>query len=87
MQVVPYFKKIQKIHGSHVLMMSEKRANSCLFKIKVVWNKNFDAILPGHDFISKTCSGDSNYVADVDIWPKFVNSINSVRVVITISIL
>ena len=60
--------------------MAAKLANSCLFKIKVVWNKFYDAILPGHHVINKISSGDSNYVADVDIWPKFGNSMsNSIR--------
>ena len=34
-------------------MMAAKLVNSCLFKIKVIWNKGDDAILPGHTSSTK----------------------------------
>ena len=45
---------------------------------------------PGYNFddVSKNCyPGDSNYIVDVFMWPKFGNSSISVREVITTSIL
>ena len=56
-----------------ILITSAKLATLGLLKIKVFWNK--------------TLSCDSNYIADLAIWPKFGNSSISMREVIIISIL
>ena len=56
-------------------------------KIKVYWNKDYDFIISVHDVINKILSRDSNYIADLVMWPKFGNSSISVREVIITSIL
>ena len=44
-----------------------------LLKIKVFWNKGFDAIIYVHDVTKNILSRESNYIADVVMWPKFGN--------------
>ena len=70
-----------------ILMMSAKMANLGLFKTTVLWNKGYDVITPPHEVTNKILSRDSNYIADVVMWPKFGNSSISVREVIITSIL
>ena len=55
-------------------------------KIKVFWNKGYDIIYV-HDVTNKISSRDSNYIADVAMWPKIGNSDISMREVIISSIL
>ena len=70
-----------------ILMMSEKMATLGLLKITVFWNKGYDVIISVDDVTNKFISGDSNYIVDVFMWPKFGNSSISIREVITTSIL
>ena len=53
----------------------------------VIWNKGYDAIIPVDDVTNKVSSLDSNYIADLFLWPKFGNCSISMREVITTSIL
>ena len=68
-------------------MMSAKLATLDLLKIKVFWNKGYDVITSVCDIINKILSCDSNYIADVVMWPKFGKSNISMREVIVTSIL
>ena len=68
-------------------MMSAKMATPGLLKIKVFRNKYYDVIVSFGDVINKVLSGDSNYIVDVFMWPKFGNCSTSVTEVITTSIL
>ena len=68
-------------------MMSAKMATPGLLKITVFWNKGYDVIIHVDDVTNKILSGDSNYIVDVFMWPKFGNSTISMREVITTSIL
>ena len=65
------------------LMISAKMATSDLLKITVFWNKGYYIIIPVDDVTYKMLSRDSNYVVDMFMWPKFGNSIISMREVIT----
>ena len=71
-----------------ILMISAKMATPGLLKIKVFW-KVFahDVIIYVHDVTKKFLSGDSKYIVDVLMWPKFGNRSISLRKVITTSIL
>ena len=64
-------------------MMSAKMATSGLLKLMVFWNNVYDVTIPVDDIL--LC--DSNYIADVFMWPNFGNSSISMREVITTSIL
>ena len=64
-------------------MISAKMATSDLLKITVFWNKGYYIIIPVDDVTYKMLSRDSNYVVDMFMWPKFGNSIISMREVIT----
>ena len=68
-------------------MMSAKMATRGLLKITIFWNKGYDVIAPVADATNKMSSRDSNYIADLFMWPKFGNSSISMREVITTSIL
>ena len=68
-----------------ILMMAAKMATLGLLKIKVLWNKVYDVIISVHDVTNKISSRDSNYAADLVMWPKFGNSSNSMREVIIIT--
>ena len=57
-----------------VLMMSAKLATLGLLKIRVFWNKSFNAIISAHEINNKNLSCDSNYIVDVFMWPKFGDS-------------
>ena len=65
-----------------ILIMSAKVATPGLLKIKIVWRKDYDAIIFVHDVTNKILSGDSNYIADLVMWPKFGNSDISMREVV-----
>ena len=67
--------------------MSVKMPTPGLLKIKVFWNKGYDIIIYVHDITNKILSHDSNYIVDVVMWPKFVDSRISMREVIIVSIL
>ena len=58
-----------------------------LLKITVFWDKGYDVIISVNDVTKKNLWGDSNYIVDLFMWPKFGNSIISLREVITMSIL
>ena len=68
-------------------MMSAKIATLGLLKLRVFWNKGYDAIISVHDDTKKFLSLDSNYIIDVAMWPKFGNCSISMRKVIITSIL
>ena len=68
-----------------ILMMSAKMATPGFRKIKVFWKKGYDVIIFVNDVTNKILSCDSNYILDVVTWPKFGNSIISMREVIIIS--
>ena len=53
-----------------------------LLKITLFWNKGYDIIISVHGLTKKILSGDSNYMVDVLIRPKFGNSSVSMREVI-----
>ena len=60
-------------------MMSAKMATPDLLKIKVFWNKGYDAIIYDHDDTSKILSRESVYIVDVVKLSKFGNSSSSMR--------
>ena len=68
-------------------MMSAKITTPGLLKIKILWNKGFDVVCFFHDVINKILSGDSRYIGDVIMWPKFGKCGISMREVIITSIL
>ena len=68
-------------------MMSAKLATPGLLKTTIFWNKGYDVIISVDDVINNILSGDSNYIVDVLMWPKFGNCSISMREVITTSIL
>ena len=63
-------------------MMSAKMATLDLLKIKVFWNKSYDAIIFVYDVINKNILRDSIYIVYVTMWPKFGNSRTSMREVV-----
>ena len=42
--------------------------------VKVFWNKGYYVKYYVYDVSNKISSNDSNYIMDVNIWPKFGNS-------------
>ena len=62
-------------------------ATQGLLKILIFWNKGYDVIITVDGVTNKILSRDSNYIIDVFMWPKFGNSVISMREVITTSIL
>ena len=64
-------------------MMSAKMATPGLLKLMVFWNKGYDVIISVNDVTNKILWRDSNYIVDLFMWPKFGNSIISMREVIT----
>ena len=70
-----------------ILMILSKMVTLGLLKIKVFWSKGYDVIISFHDITNGILSSDSNYIADVVMWPKFGNSSISIREVIITSIL
>ena len=79
--------KIISINLVIILMVSAKMATPGLLKITVFWNKCYDVIISVDYVTNKILSRDSNYIVDVFMWPKFGNYSNSMREVITTSIL
>ena len=70
-----------------ILMMSAKMATPGLLKTRVFWKKGYGVIICVHDVTNTFLSGDSNYIIDVAMWPKFGNCSISMRKVIVTSIL
>ena len=69
------------------LMISAKLATLGLLKINLFWNKGYDIIISVHDVTNKMLSCDSNDMADMVMWPKFVSSSIFMREVIIAAIL
>ena len=42
--------------------------------MKLFWNNGYDVIIYVHEVTNKISSRDSDYMLDMDIWPKFGNS-------------
>ena len=70
-----------------ILMMAAKIAIPSLLKKTIFWNKGYEITNPDNDVNNKILSCDSNFIIHVFIWPKFGNSIISLKEVITTSIL
>ena len=70
-----------------ILMVSAKLATLGLLKINLFWNKGYDIIISVHDVTNKMLSCDSNDMADMVMWPKFVSSSIFMREVIIAAIL
>ena len=70
-----------------ILMMSVKLATLGLLKVKVFRNKDSDVTIFVLDVTNKILALDPNYVVDVVMWPKSVNSSSSMREVIITSVL
>ena len=60
-----------------ILMMSVKLATLGLLKVKVFRNKDCDVTIFVLDVTYKILALDPNYVVDVVMWPKSVNSSSS----------
>ena len=56
-------------------------------KTMIFWSKGYDVITSFYGVTRKILSRDSNYNVDVVMWPKFGNSIISMKGVIITSIL
>ena len=69
------------------LIISAKMAASGLLQIEVFWSKDYDVIISVHNITNKMLSRDSNYVADLAMWPKLSNSSTSMEEFIITSIL
>ena len=67
--------------------MSAKLATPGLLKMKIFQNKGYGAINPGYSVSKKILWRDSNYIADVVMWPNFSNSSIFKRKVIITSVL
>ena len=72
-----------------ILIMSAKLASLALLKLKIFQNKGYDVIILilDYDITDKTLSRDSNFIADLGMWPKFGNCNISMGEVIITSIL
>ena len=57
-----------------IAILRGKLATSCLLKTKIFWKKGYDVVIFFHDVTSKILSHESNYIVDVAIRSKFVNS-------------
>ena len=53
-----------------------------LLKINVFWNKGYDVIISVSGLTKKILSYESDYIVNVIMWPKFGNSIISMREII-----
>ena len=62
-----------------ILMMSANIATPGLHKIKAFWRKCFNVIISVYDVTNKILSRDSSCNVNVVMWPKFGNSIISVK--------
>ena len=65
--------KIILINLVIILIMSAKITTPGLLKITGFWNKGYDIIISIDDITNKILSRDSNYFADVFMWPQFGN--------------
>ena len=68
-------------------MMPAKMVTPDFLKKAVFWNKGYYVIISVHDAMIKILSGDSNYIVDAVMRPKFDNSSISMKEVIIASIL
>ena len=68
-----------------VLMMSAKLATPSFLKIKIFRNKGYEFIIPDYYVTNKTLLGDSNYIVDELMCPKFGNCSICMREVIIIT--
>ena len=67
-----------------ILVMSAKLVTLSLVKIKVFWDKSYEAIISAHDVTSKILLCESNYIVDAVMWPRFGNfTIPMTEVIIT----
>ena len=57
-----------------ILSMSAKSVILGLPKIIVFWNKKYDVLTSVFNEAKQSLSYDSNFIVDVVMWPKFVNS-------------
>ena len=64
--------KIVLINMVTILMMPAKIATLDLLEVKLFWNKDCDATISVDDGTNKILSRDSNYIADVVMWPSFI---------------
>ena len=55
-------------------MNSTKIATLGLVKIKVFWKKDYEDIISAHDVTKKYLWRDSNYIADVVMWPNVIKT-------------
>ena len=62
-----------ELSNSVILMISAKLVTPGLVKIKIFRNKGYDVIILDYDVTYKILSRDSNYIADVVMWPRFGN--------------
>ena len=68
-------------------MMPAKMSTPGFLKIKVFWNKGYDVIVYVFDITNKILSRVLNYIVELVMCRKFINSSISMREVIIISIL
>ena len=78
--------KVGLINMVAILMMLAKFTTLALIKIKIFWNNTFDVMFSVHDVTNKILSSDSNHIVGLAMWPKFGNSIISMKEVIITSI-
>ena len=69
------------------MMMSPKFATLGLLKVKTYWKNCYDVINSANDVTREFLSGDSNWIVDLVISPKFSDSSIYMREVIITSIL
>ena len=70
-----------------ILLISAKLTTLSLLKVKIFWDKGYAILISIHDVTNNLLLHDSNYIADVVMWPKFDNSTLSMKEVIVNSIL
>ena len=70
-----------------ILLISAKLTTLGLLKVKIFWDKGYAILISIHDVTNNLLLRDSNYIADVVMWPKFDNSTLSMKEVIVNSIL
>ena len=69
-----------------ILIMSAKLVILGLLKIKIFQNNEYDVMISVHDVTNEIFSGNSNYIIDMAMGPKFGNSSLSMREVIITSV-
>ena len=70
-----------------ILTISAKLATPGFLKIKVFFLKSYDVIILDYEVTNKILSGDSNFIVNVVVWPKFGNFSICMKEVIITSIL